>query len=111
MNNTMTEDKKSRHLPGDPVEHHVVSYRFLSGVWLGLIILTVMTVLISVLGTNLVAFSVVTALVIASAKVTVVANYFMHLKYESKILAILVSITLLLFIIFITITAFDYLTR
>lgn len=70
-----------------------------------------MTVLISVLGTNLVAFSVVTALIIASAKVTVVANYFMHLKYENKIIAVLVGVTLLLFIVFIGITIFDYLTR
>jgi len=106
-----TEHNKSRHLPGDPTEQHVVSYKFLSGIWLGLIILTIMTVLISVLGTNLVAFSVVTALVIASAKVTVVANYFMHLKYENKLLAILISITLFLFIVFIVFTIFDYLTR
>jgi cytochrome c oxidase subunit IV len=107
----MSEENKSRFLPGDPTEHHVVSYKFLSGIWLGLIILTIMTVLISVLGTNLVAFSVVTALVIASAKVTVVANYFMHVKYENKVITILIGVTLFLFIVFISITIFDYLTR
>jgi cytochrome c oxidase subunit 4 len=107
----MSEQNKSRFLPGDPTEHHVVSYKFLAGIWLGLIILTAMTVLISVLGTNLVAFSVVTALIIATAKVTVVANYFMHLKYDNKVLAVIMGLTMFLFIVFIGLTAFDYLTR
>jgi cytochrome c oxidase subunit 4 len=107
----MADHNKSRHLPGDPTTHHVVSYQFLFGIWLGLIILTVMTVLISVMGTNLVAFSVVTALIIASAKVTVVATYFMHLKYDNKLLTILMGITMFLFIVFIALTAIDYITR
>ncbi len=107
----MADHNKSRHLPGDPTEHHIVSYKFLSGIWLGLIILTIMTVLISVMGTNLVAFSVVTALVIASAKVVVVANYFMHLKYDNKVLTIFMGITIFLFVVFIVLTAIDYLTR
>ncbi len=107
----MAEKNKSRHLPGDPTEHHIVSYKNLFGIWLGLIVLTIMTVLISVMGTNLIAFSVVTALIIASAKVTVVANYFMHLKYDNKLLTILMGITMFLFIVFIGLTAFDYITR
>jgi cytochrome c oxidase subunit IV len=107
----MADHNKSRQLPGDPTEHHIVSYKFLSGIWLGLIILTIMTVLISVMGTNLVAFSVVTALVIASAKVVVVANYFMHLKYDNKVLTLLMGLTLFLFVVFIVLTAIDYLTR
>lgn len=107
----MADHNKSRHLPGDPKEHHVVSYKFLAGIWAGLIILTVMTVLISVMGTNLVAFSVVTALIIASAKVIVVANYFMHLKYDNRLLTVLMGITMFLFIVFIGLTAIDYITR
>jgi hypothetical protein len=63
----MAQNNESRHLPGDPKEHHVVSFRFNIGIWVGLIVLTVMTVLISIMGINLVAFSVVTALFIAVA--------------------------------------------
>jgi len=107
----MSENNESRHLPGDPTEHHIVSYKFNIGIWLGLIILTIMTVLVSVMGINLVAFSVVTALIIASTKAIVVAYYFMHLKYDSKILRILLIITMLLFIVFVLLTAIDYLTR
>lgn len=107
----MSENKESRHLPGDPKEHHIVSYKFNIGIWVGLIMLTIMTVLVSVMGINLVAFSVVTALVIASAKAIVVANYFMHLKYDNIVLKILLGITMLLFIVFVFLTAIDYLTR
>jgi cytochrome c oxidase subunit 4 len=107
----MADKNESRHLPGDPEEHHIVSYKFNFGIWVGLILLTVMTVLVSVMGINLVAFSVVTALLIATAKTVVVANYFMHLKYDSKILKILLIITMMIFIVFIFLTAIDYITR
>ncbi len=107
----MSQNNKSRYLPGDPTDHHIVSYKFNIGIWLGLIILTIMTVLVSVMGINLVAFSVVTALLIATTKAVVVAYYFMHLKYDSKILRILLIITMLLFIVFIFLTAIDYITR
>jgi cytochrome c oxidase subunit 4 len=107
----MADQSKSRHLPGDPKKHHIVSYRFHTGIWIGLLVLTVMTVLVSVMGLSLVAFSVVTALVIAMAKATVVVNYFMHLKYDNKVLTWLVGVTMLLFVIFIVLTAIDYITR
>jgi len=107
----MSENQKSRHLPGDPKEHLIVSYKFNIGIWVGLILLTIMTVLVSVMGINLVAFSVITALIIASAKAIVVANYFMHLKYENILLKILFGITMLLFIVFLFLTATDYITR
>ena len=107
----MEHNNDSRHLAGDPEEHHIVSLKFNIGIWLGLIILTVMTVLVSVMGVSLVAFSVVTALLIASAKAIVVANYFMHLKYDHKVLKLLFGITMLLFFVFIALTAIDYITR
>jgi cytochrome c oxidase subunit IV len=103
--------KQSRHLPGDPEEQHVSSFRFLFGIWAGLILLTAITVLVSVMGIHLVAFSVVTALVIASAKTLIVVNHFMHLKYDSKLLQIFVAIVMILFAVFIALTAVDYLTR
>jgi cytochrome c oxidase subunit 4 len=107
----MSDKHESRYLPGDPVGHHAVPYKFNISIWAGLIILTIMTVLVSVMEIRLVAFSVVTALVIATAKALVVANYFMHLKYDNKVLKILFGITMLLFLVFIVLTAIDYLTR
>jgi len=107
----MADQNKSRHLPGDPAEHHVVSFRFNIGIWVGLIILTIMTVLVSVMGINLIAFSVVTALLIATTKAIVVVNYFMHLKFDNILLKILLGVTILLFVVFVGFTAIDYITR
>lgn len=107
----MKQNNESRYLPGDPKKPHVVSYQFSIGIWAGLVLLTIMTVLVSVMGINLVAFSVVTALIIASTKAIVVANYFMHLKYDNIVLKILLGVTMLLFVVFILLTAVDYITR
>lgn len=107
----MEHNNESRHLPGDPEEHHIVSYKFNISIWFGLIILTIMTVLVSVMGISLVAFSVVTALLIATAKALVVVNYFMHLKYDNTLFKWLFGVVMLLFVVFIALTAIDYLTR
>lgn len=107
----MDHNSESRHLPGDPKDHHIVSYKFNIGIWVGLVMLTIMTVLVSVMGISLVAFSVITAMVIATTKALVVANYFMHLKYDNPLLKILFGITMFLFLTFMLFTAIDYITR
>ena len=49
--------------------------------------------------------------VIATTKAMIVANHFMHLKYENKLLKWLFGVTMLLFTVFIALTAIDYITR
>lgn len=90
---------------------HVVSYQEHFSTWAGLILLTIMTATVSVYGANLYTTAVLTALVIATTKVLVVAYYFMHLKYDLKIYRILIGIALLLFLIFVVLTLIDYLFR
>ena len=53
--------------------HHVQSYKTQFSTWLGLILLTVMTVTVSVFGADIYTLSVLTALIIASTKAIVVA--------------------------------------
>lgn len=107
----MEQNEKSRILEGDPKEQHIVSYREHFGTWLALIILTAMTILVSVTGISLVAFSVITALAIASTKATAVALYFMHLNYDNKIYKIMLGTAMLLFLSFLLLTAIDYIYR
>jgi cytochrome c oxidase subunit 4 len=57
------------------------------------------------------AFTVTVALLIASVKVFLVLSYFMHLKYESLLLRILVGMVFLLFALIIVITFIDYAFR
>ena len=63
--------------------NHITPYRIYFWVWVALMILTVITVGVSYLHFGI--FNVVVALTVASIKASLVALYFMHLKYEDKI--------------------------
>lgn len=90
---------------------HIVSYKDHVGTWLGLVILTIMTVTVSVYGADIKTMTVLTALIIASTKALMVAFYFMHLKYDPKIYKIMIGIVLFLFIAFAGLTLIDYMDR
>ena len=87
-------------------QHHVVSYGKYILIWLGLIALTGATVTFA--GMNLGRWIIVTALSIASIKSMLVLNIFMHLKFEDRIFRIFVVVALVTFVIFISLTFFDY---
>jgi cytochrome c oxidase subunit 4 len=92
-------------------EVHIVSYKDHASTFLGLILLTIMTVTVSVFGADLYTLTVLTALTIASAKAVVVALYFMHLKYDPKIYRAMLGVVLLLFVVFAVFTLADYVSR
>ncbi|MFM2290351.1 MAG: hypothetical protein RIS29_164 [Bacteroidota bacterium] len=89
--------------------HHITDYRTLGKILLVLMFLTLMTILVT--SFELGAFTVTVALLIASVKVFLVLSYFMHLKYESLLLRILVGMVFLLFALIIVITFIDYAFR
>src|SRR5512140_2438266 len=90
---------------------HIVSYWDLAGTYLGLILLTILTVTISVYAEDLYTITAFTALTIASTKAVVVAYNFMHLKYDLKIYRIMFAAVIVLFLVFVVLTLVDYLTR
>jgi cytochrome c oxidase subunit IV len=90
---------------------HIVSYKEHASTFLGLILLTIMTVTVSVFGADLYTLTVLTALTIASTKAIVVALYFMHLKYDPKIYRFMIGVVLLLFAVFTVLTLIDYMIR
>jgi len=85
--------------------HHVMSYRTLSLVWVTLLILTGVTVWVSTI--HLGFLNVAAALLIASSKAAVVVAFFMHLKYENTLLKLMVLIAFVILAIFIGFTFFD----
>jgi cytochrome c oxidase subunit 4 len=87
-------------------ESHVIEYGKYIFVWISLLAFTAITV--SASGINLGNWTIVVALVIASAKSWYVLNYFMHLKYEDKVFKIFIFVALLTFAIFISLTFVDY---
>ncbi len=88
---------------------HISSYTTHFMVLLALLILTWATV--SITNINLGPYSVTAALLIACLKATLVLLYFMHLKFDSKILKISFSAVMLVFALVILLTFFDYLFR
>jgi cytochrome c oxidase subunit IV len=92
-------------------KHHIISYKENFGTWLGLMLLTALTVAVSVVNASLVTLTVVTALVIATTKAILVAYYYMHLKFDHKIYRIMLLIITLLFTSFMLLTVFDYISR
>ena len=92
-------------------KHHIVSYKENFGTWIGLMLLTVLTVAVSVVNASLVTLTVVTALIVATTKAILVAYYYMHLKFDHKMYRIMLLIITLLFTSFMILTVYDYLSR
>ena len=90
-------------------EHHITPYKTLGIILIALLTLTVIT--IEVTSIDLAAWSVGVALLIACVKGYLVLTYFMHLKYESLLLKVLVGMVFLLFAMVVVITYVDYLNR
>jgi len=90
-------------------ETHISSYSSLATVLAILLLMTTFSVLVT--GWHLGPFTVAAALLIACIKAATVIINFMHMKFESLFLKILVSGVFLLFALVIVITFIDYLLR
>ena len=84
---------------------HIMSYKTLAIVLLSLLVLTGVTVGVSYFDMGF--FNVPIALMIASTKSTVVLLFFMHLKYEGKLIAISFTSTVIVLCIMIGFTFWD----
>jgi cytochrome c oxidase subunit 4 len=83
-----------------------VTYKTYVRIWLGLVILTGITV--SMAGMNLGLLSILIVLSIAAIKSGLVLSYFMHLKYETGLLfKLMIPIVLAVLTIFIGLTFSD----
>lgn len=105
--NPHTSDAGQGHLPThEEPKVHIVSYSTFVAVWLGLLVLTALTVAVS--GIRLHNFSVLTAVLVATVKTLLVLSVFMHLKYEHGVLKVWVFVVVLTLGIFIGLTFVDY---
>jgi cytochrome c oxidase subunit 4 len=86
-------------------QHHILSFTQLGMVLALLLVLTGVTVGISYV--DLGFFNVPIALAIACTKVTFVLLFFMHLKYEGRVINISFISTVLVLVLLIGLTFFD----
>ena len=90
-------------------EHHIVSPREYAFVYASLIIGTILTVLAA--DWELGVFNPIIALGIACTKAVIVILFFMHVKYQSHLIKVTVGAGFFTFIVLITMTLVDYMSR
>jgi cytochrome c oxidase subunit IV len=88
---------------------HSNNYNIYILVWLGLVALTTLTV--AVAGLDFLSLTVVVALAIATTKSLLVANYFMHVKSDSKVFKVFILVCIVIFLTMIILTFFDLIFR
>jgi cytochrome c oxidase subunit 4 len=93
----LMEEKKS------PV--HLVDYRVYIYIWIGLLLLTGVTIYVA--GLHFGKFSTLVAILIASVKTSLVLYIFMHLKYEDRIFKVILLVTIATLTLIIGMTFLD----
>lgn len=100
-------DHGSQFPPGEEMIAHAhhPSYGINILVWIGLLSLTAITV--AVAGIDLGTLALTVALIIALVKTMFVVNFFMHVKFDSKLVKIFIGVCMLIFIVVLVLTFFD----
>jgi cytochrome c oxidase subunit 4 len=86
-------------------DNHIVSMKTFVLVWAALLTLTAVTV--TVAKSDLGALSTLTAIAIASVKAGLVLWFFMHLKYEKRLLKLLLLVPIVTLAVIIGLTFID----
>jgi cytochrome c oxidase subunit 4 len=90
-------------------EHHIVSPMQYAMVFGALLVGTALTVIAAEI--DLGALNPVIALAIACTKAVIVILFFMHVKYQSKLVKLTVASGFFTFLVLITMTLSDYISR
>jgi len=89
--------------------HHIVPIPVYVGVFLALIVGTIITTLVAYV--DLGALNIVVALTVAVCKATLVILFFMHVKYSPRLTKLVVVAGVFWLVILLTVTETDLLTR
>ena len=89
--------------------HHIVSPAQYAMVFATLLACTALTVFAADI--NLGVFNPILALAIASFKGVIVILFFMHVKYQSRLIKVTVGAGFFMFLVLVTMTLSDYISR
>jgi cytochrome c oxidase subunit 4 len=111
---SMTEQEQHFHDPDNVTnpehgEHHIVTPKVYVMVYISLLIGTALTVIAADL--DLGVFNPIVALAIACTKAVIVILFFMHVKYQSNLIKMTVGAGFFTFLVLITMTLSDYMSR
>ena len=99
----------STHTQGHD-DHHEMGPKTLIIVWLVLTVMTVITVYVATVDFGR-AINIIVAMVIATIKASIVAYYFMHLKFEDKLTWVYALYPMFLLFLLIATTIMETFTR
>ena len=110
----MTEQEQHFHDPDnvtnpEHAEHHIVTPMQYGFVYISLLIGTALTVIAA--NIDMGVFNPIVALGIASTKMVIVILFFMHVKYQSNLIKMTVGSGFFTFLVLITMTLSDYMSR
>ncbi|HEX3571960.1 MAG TPA: cytochrome C oxidase subunit IV family protein [Acidobacteriaceae bacterium] len=110
----MTAHEHQYHDPANVInpehsEHHIVTPVQYAMVYGTLLVFTILTILAA--DWNMGVFNPVVALAIASTKAVIVILFFMHVKYQSHLIKMTVGAGFFTFLVLITMTLSDYISR
>ena len=92
------------------MSEHISSVKLYVGIWLALMVGTILTVVAARI--DLGVFNPIVALAIATTKAVLVVLFFMHVKYAHEKLTKMVIVTaIFFFLILLSLTMADYATR
>jgi cytochrome c oxidase subunit 4 len=95
---------------GHGSEPHVLPLKTYFAVFGALLVLTVLTVVVSVIGLPP-TLSIIVAMIVASMKAALVVLWFMHLKFDDRFYSLIFVISIFFLGLFFVFTAMDALTR
>lgn len=87
-------------------KHHIVSFKTQFMVLLALLVLTAISVLITRFEMG--SFNTLAAMLVAGTKAAIVLAWFMHLKFESRFFVVMVAAVIVIFLLVLFVTFFDY---
>jgi cytochrome c oxidase subunit 4 len=90
-------------------DHHIVTPVTYAIVFISLLVGTAITVVAAYIDLGI--FNPVVALAIACTKAVIVILFFMHVKYQSKLVKLTVGAGFFTFLVLITMTLTDYISR
>jgi caa(3)-type oxidase subunit IV len=102
----MSQDNKKHD---DHAGHHILSDKTAFNTWIGLLVLTFITVAVAQIDLGALNFTV--AMLVASVKASIVCMFFMGLKYDDKENTVIFSTSLIFLSVFMILTFGDLLTR
>lgn len=110
LRSLVLKSASSAHAGGHGSEPHVLPLKTYFAVFGALLVLTVLTVVVSVIGLPQPA-AIIVAMVVALIKASLVVLWFMHLKYDDRFYSLIFVISIFFLVLFFVFTSMDVFTR